>query len=314
MEPIKKQTDDDILLNIFNNLWANKFSISLFTIFSAFLAFSLTYLSPIQYQSYSLLKLNKDDTNSLSSSLGGLSMLGISSGSNSSLSEVVARLKSKEFLSDLVNDNQMQIELHAAKEWNKDSRMLVINKEIYNENTKTWSKEYFPGGSPTDLESYKQLLNNHLFVTADTKNQFITIGITHKSPDIAYKWVTWIVDEINKDFKDESISELIRLLELLEIEYQNAKISELKKTIINIINNNMNKLSIHRAREYFKLKPIDPAFIPEHKILPNRKSAFVASAIIALIISSLFYLVIGSYNMRLVFTRKFPFISITNSK
>lgn len=312
MEEHPKNSDSEIIAKIFFNLWHNKYNIIIISFFLGFLAFSHTYLLPIKYQSYALLKLNDDNQNSLSSSFQGLSMLGISSASQTGLSEVVARMKSKDFISDLIEKNQMQVELHAIKEWRKDSRQILIDRNIYDSNKKQWSNELFPTGSPTSLQSYNKFMNEHLFVTVDTKNDFVTIGVIHKSPNIAHKWTNWLIKEINNDFKEESITETNRLLQLLEVEYSSSKVADIKKSIADIITNKLNNLAIYKSREYFKLKPIDPPFIPEHKISPNRTSTFVAASIIGFILSSIFYLIIGSYNKKTVFKPKPPFIYILN--
>ncbi|ELA9315173.1 LPS O-antigen length regulator [Vibrio parahaemolyticus] len=236
-------------------------------IFIGSLIYSLSI--PNIYRSDVLLAPNGDEhSTGVNSKFSGLAaMAGVNVGSDSVNRSVVAIeiLKSRKFLVRFINENDLKVALFASKEWDKKSRELVIDENIYNEKTHDWVSE-----PPSDIEAFKYFFNDVLTIQENKENGFYTISINFISPDLSKKWLELLVKTLNDTMKEREIIDSEKNIEYLTEQLNKTSIAEMQSTFFELIGEQTKKLMLAESKSEFAFSTIDPPFIPENKIKPSR--------------------------------------------
>ena len=220
---------------------------------------------------------------SLSSSLGSLaSFSGISmGGTNVSIAaQSVKIIRSYEFFNSLLeSDDQMLINLFAAKSWDKKNNILILDTSIYDVSTNS-----FIDKSPSTQEAFKQFKKS-FSIQEDKKNGFFTITVEHYSPYVAKKWAQDVVIAINSFMKEKKQKEYSKSIEFIESQIRSTDLNESKLALISLLQGEMqNKMYAERSPE-FVFKVLDAPYASEFKARPSRTNIVLVSTFIAFILS-----------------------------
>jgi len=163
----KKQPMQISLLSLILQLWQQKLLILIFT--SVFVAggvfFSLSI--PNKYQASVMLIPSEEGQggglSALASQFGGLAgMAGINlSGRSVKKTKIALQLlKSRSFLIDFINRNELQVLIFAGQEWDAKTNEVIINEKLYDINTKQWVRKFkFPKTqAPSEQEVYEKFV------------------------------------------------------------------------------------------------------------------------------------------------------------
>ncbi|EHJ9978189.1 LPS O-antigen length regulator [Vibrio parahaemolyticus] len=278
--PQSQSTDDEIdLRELFKALWKGKWIIiattSIFAIGSVLYALSL----PNIYKADALLapaeSSNGGGLSKMASQLGGLAAIAGVNLSNGDLSQTelaIQVLKSRKFIEEFIARHELLIPLMAGKGWNLHRNELILDVDIYNPSTKEWLRK--PKGlrtsKPSIQEAYDKFSKENLNVTKDKNSGLYTLSIKHYSPYIARKWVTWLIEDINKVMRERSIAETTQNLNYLNSQLHKTSVADMQSTFYKIIEDQTKKLMLAEVQEEFVFKVIDPAVVPEIKNSPNR--------------------------------------------
>tara|TARA_Y100000996_G_C22528407_1_gene645438 strand:- start:757 stop:1695 length:939 start_codon:yes stop_codon:yes gene_type:complete len=269
------------IIEIIKLLWLNKFLIisitTVFAIFSVFYALSL----PNHYTSSALLKVTEKNETSgggglaeLASRYGNIaSMAGVSIPSSGvdNATYAIQVIKSREFAKHLMTFPDIKLNLMAVKSFDKQTKDLLYDDEIYDIAKKTWIRESsnFVNSEPTYLEVHETALKG-LVVNQSDITGLITISFEHLSPIFARDFVSLVISEINNITREIKLEEVNAALDFLKSEQDNVNQLGLKNTINALISSQMNDKMMASIKDDYMLTIIDPPIVPEIKSSPKR--------------------------------------------
>ena len=203
-----------LILKFLQGMKANRHNFSI-TFFFAMVSIIIALSIQNKYTSSSLVKIvNSDEQSSNASSLlssyGGLASLSgidISSLSDEKASYVIALIKSKKFLSELLKkDDSLTQNIFAMKKFYPESGKVDFYNSIYNQDEDKWVRKKSIGRSikPSYIELHEYYLSA-LDIHKDKDSGFIKISFTSKSPIFAFNMLEMILAETNLFIKEDEL-------------------------------------------------------------------------------------------------------------
>jgi uncharacterized protein involved in exopolysaccharide biosynthesis len=291
-EKITFDIDEIDLKEIFTALWHEKVLIiaitTCFAIFSVFYSLSLTDI----YKSEAVLTV--DDSNSGPSLVGGLgglaSMAGVnlSSGSGSKKFLAIETIKSRAFLEHLVKFDNILPSIMAAKSYDKQSKKIEFNQDVYNEDTGQWV---------TSLEkkqakpSYLKVYPNYISLVTITDQDFITISVEHMSPVFAKELLDLIIKETNELLRKKDLRESSNAIEFLTTELSKSSLISMKDAMNELVQSKLEMQMMAKISSDYVLKIVDPPYIPEEKFGPARAIICISGTLFGGLLSILLILI-----------------------
>jgi len=270
--------DEIDLRELWNVIWQGKWVLIVvtfvFAVASVFYALSL----PNIYKSEALLAPSEESSGGglarMAGSLGGLaSLAGVNLGGGPSDKTTIAIevLKSREFISKFVERHDLLVPLMAAKGWGRGEDKLIIDKDIYDERNKKWTREAKPprGVEPSLLEAYKQFIKL-LNVSKDEKTGLVRLSIEHYSPFLAKAWVDMLILDVNEEIKQRDVLEANKSIEYLSDQLKKMSIADMKAIFYELIEEQTKTVMFAEVRDEYVFKTIDGAVAPELKSSPNK--------------------------------------------
>ena len=275
--PAQPPQDDEIdPKELFMSIWQDKWLIiaitALFSIGGALYALS----QPNTYKADAILASANDNNSGgladMASQFGGLaSLAGVNlGGATDDKAKALAILQSRQFLNAFINKYDLLVPLMAGTEWNQSTDTLVIDPELYNEQSNQWlNDDEGVSLKPTNWEAYKAF-KAILSVSERQDNGLVTVSITYFSPNIAKNWVDQLVHELNAWMKQGSLEDTRRNISYLEQQINNTNISDMQSVFYLLIEEQTKNLMLAQVQEEFAFKTLDPAVVPEEKAGPKR--------------------------------------------
>ena len=281
--------------NVFDVLWKGKWLIvvvtSIFALSSVFIALSI----PDTYKAEVLLAPAESDSNSglagLASKFGGLAGLaGISmpSGQTNKVGEALALLTSRAFIQDFIAQRKLLPELLAAKELDKQTGQLVLDVEVYDQKSSTWTRSAPKGKEviPTPWEGFAQLIQQ-LEVSDMSKDGTLKITLESMSPVLAKQWLEWLVADLNAHIAEQELSEAKRSIVYLRKQIENTQVQELHTIFYSLIEEQTKKIMLGEVREDYVFKVLAFPVLPEEKSAPSRMLICIAITFLGGLLSML---------------------------
>ena len=271
--------DDEIdLKELFMVLWAGKWSIIGVTGFAAVLSVVVALMMPNIYTSSALLAPAESSSGGLSSmmkqygglaSLAGISLPGDGQASQAALG--MELMKSRAFLADFVERRAILADLMAVDAWDSTTGEVSYDDDIYLAESQTWVGVVDPPkkAKPSMQEAHEAFIDI-LSVSEGKDTGYVTVSIEHKSPVIAQRWVTWLVEDVNRAVRDQDVSEANRSIEYLKEQVSNTALAELQAMFFELIQSQTETVMLAQVRPEYVFKTIDPAVVPEEKSKPKR--------------------------------------------
>lgn len=275
IQPTKAIENSIELRDIFSIIWRGKWVVILTTFLFASISVFYSLRLPDIYRSEVLLSPVSDQFNGkIPGQLGGLAALaGISSlGSKDEKSALAIQvLKSRDFLSKLLDRYDFKPEIMAVKNWDKHTKKLSFDSTIYDYKSKEWKRKVLPPfeAEPSLQETHKEFLKA-LVISKDNQDGFFRIAIEHQSPYFARYLVELLVTEVNKEIKNRDMLEAEKSISFLQEQIQRTNVHELKTSLYSMIQDQMKKLMLAKARDEYVFVVVDSALVPENKSRPRR--------------------------------------------
>jgi LPS O-antigen subunit length determinant protein (WzzB/FepE family) len=300
MSKLMQKEHDPGLEMIFTILWSFKYLIISITALFAISSIYFSLQMPDKYRSSALIVVidpSKDSGSSMLSRFGGLaSMAGISLPSSSGGDKAllsVATIISRDFFNKLIEDNDILPQLYAAKNYNKNTRKLTY-ADSYNFETESWNKSNKNITlRPTNQEAYA-FYRGILNIDIEDKSGYMTISITHVSPNFANELIRLIVTEVNSITRQNDLNESETALVYLKSLMGKVPFIEIKDSLSNLIEAQLETQMLANIRmDDYLLKYIDQPFSPEKKYSPRRSLIVVMSSLLGALLGILFALYLG---------------------
>ena len=282
-------TDID-LREFFKVLWQGRLTVvavtSIFIIISIIYSLSL----PNIYHSKAILSPVEESggngMNQVMRNMGGLANLaGInlpSSDSGGKTLQAIEKLNTLSFFENNILPNIFLPDLMALESWNANTNDIIYDKDIFNEVTKTWTRDYnYPQTQiPSAQESFDVFVDDHLVVFQDPDTGFVSITVKHQSPFVAQAWAELIVSQLNYLFRSKSKLEAQAAINYLNIQMAQTSFAEIKLVIAQLLQQKMQQLTLIEASDFYIFDYIDPPAVMEDKSEPSRAAICIIGAII----------------------------------
>lgn len=248
------------------------------TILSACLSVVVAINQPNTYTTQVFLSpVSKSDSGGLANiagQFGGLaSLAGVSLGGaeGSDVDAALEFMASRGFLQEFINHRELMPELLALESWDKDTKKPIYDLDIYNPESKTWTRKPPTGKSaiPTAWEGYEKL-SAQINAIDLTKKGLIELNVTTVSPDLSVKLTNWLIEDINEFWRAKDTKEAEEVIEYLKDQALKTNVSELRSVFYELIADQTRTKLLSSVGDYHLLKPLSPVVYPEEKSGPSR--------------------------------------------
>tara|TARA_B100001093_G_scaffold241325_1_gene231037 strand:- start:22 stop:969 length:948 start_codon:yes stop_codon:yes gene_type:complete len=291
--------EDEIdLREVFQVLLEGKWLIISITSFVSIIGVIYSLLLPNIYESKTLL-VPVNPSSGISGALGRYSALAGLAGINlppdsdeGNYAKAIEKIGSLSFFEDSILVNINLQDLMAVKSWNPKTNTLVYDERIYNATSKTWVRKYsYPQQQiPSAQESFEEFKLKHLSISENKKTGFISVSISHQSPFLAKQWTELVVNEVNSYYRQKDKSESEKAVNYLNQQISMTGLSEIKEVLAQLLQDEIKKLTLVEANQFYVFDYIDPPAIMEEKSDPNRFLIFILSFLFGLMLSVLLVL------------------------
>jgi len=281
-------------------LWASKGLIIFITIL--FAAGSVTYAinTPDKFTSTALLQVQsgaKSSSNNISQ-LGGIASLAgisISSGNSNKSYYAIETLKSRDFLKHINSFKEVAPNLVAAKGYDFYKKQTVFDETQYDAKMEKWIRAETKERKtvPSYLEVHENYMK-HINITIDKKSGYLKIRFEHYSPEFSFSFINLLIDELNLVARQKDINESEMALEYLLNQLKTVEASNVKNSIGQLIDSQIERLMLANVREDYLVSTIDAPFIPEENSYPSRPMIAILGTLIGGILV-LFYVLTRYY-------------------
>jgi hypothetical protein len=288
--------DNEIdLKKLFHLLWEGKWIVVSVTAFVSIAGVIYSLLLPNIYESRALL-VPVNSSSSIAGSLAGYSGLaglaGISlpSGNSEGNSvEAIKKLSSLSFFENNIMPNIYLPDLMAFKSWNSKTNEVVFDESLFEVKTNSWIRNYsYPLQQiPSAQESFAVFSSKHLTLSEDKKSGFITLSIKHQSPYIAKQWTELVVNEVNSFYRQKDKLNSEKAVNYLNQQILMTSLSEIKEVLAKLLQEEVKKLTLIEANQFYVFDYIDPPALMETRSEPNRALICFLSALLGGILSLL---------------------------
>ncbi len=303
LQNFQQDSADEIdLRELWNAIWKGKWLIiaitSVFAVASVLYAISL----PNEYKSTAILapasQSGAGNLSKLAGQFGGLaSLAGINLGSGGAEDKSVIAMeiiKTWGFLEKFIEDNNIQAEVFAAKEWNRLTNELSYDTEIYNPQTKEWVREFDPAkgetAEPSSWELY-EVFKDRVLVSQDKETGLIQITVEYFSPQIAKDWTDKLIIKINNHIKQQEKKEAENSIAYLTKQIEETKVADMQSVFYQLIEEQTKTLMLAEVSEEYVFKTLSAAKIAEEKSKPKRALICVLGVMLGSMLSALIALV-----------------------
>ncbi len=288
-KPLSSDNVDEIdLRELWSVIWSGKWiiiaTIFVFSVTSVIYALSL----PDLYKSEALLAPAEENSGGglagLAGQFGGLaSLAGVDLGGrgNDKTALALEVLKSREFISNFIENHDLLLPLMAADGWKRETNELSINVDYYDLTENKWVRNVsFPFMPKPSMSEAYQRLSGFLSVSQSKDTGFISLGIEFYSPVVAKQWVSWLVEDINSAVKARDVAEAQRSIQYLTSQLEKTSIADMQTVFFELIEEQTKTVMFAEVRDEYVFKTIDPPVIPDLRSKPSRVIILIVGAMI----------------------------------
>tara|TARA_B100001013_G_C24599559_1_gene438202 strand:- start:381 stop:1319 length:939 start_codon:yes stop_codon:yes gene_type:complete len=268
--------DDTIsFTKLFSLIWdARKLIVlitSVFALCSIFYSLSLTNY----YKSEAVLNLADGPTDmaSLSRYSGLASMAGISmpGAGEDKGALIVNTIRSRAFLKHLLSFEDILPSIMAAESYDSETKKIVFDSGIYDASDKSWTRKSSNGqqAKPSYIEAFDVYITQ-MEINYNFTQRLVFVSVEHVSPIFAKEFLDLIIHEADTLIRNKDLQESSGALEYLVSEISKTSLIEMKSSINQLIQSQLETQMMAKVSTDYALKVIEPAFIPEKKSKPSR--------------------------------------------
>jgi LPS O-antigen subunit length determinant protein (WzzB/FepE family) len=293
-------SDDEIdLSELWRAIWSGKILIIVISFIFAMSSIVFALSKPDVYKASILLAPSSSDSaggiGALAGQFGGLaSLAGISLGGGGTDKTALALeiIKSRAFLETFIIKHNLLIPLIASEKWDRINDELIFDDEVYDVKNNKWIRKVsFPKTMvPSPWEAYQEFLEL-ISVSQDKTTSLVTIDVEFYSPQIAKKWLKWLVADVNDFMRQQDESEAQSSIDYLTKQLEKTEVSAMETVFYQLIEEQTKNMMLTKVSAEYVLKTIDPAQVPEKKAGPKRALIFVLGTMLGGILSVLIVLI-----------------------
>ena len=170
--------------------------------------------------------------------------------------------------------------------WDRSNDEIKINPKIYDVSNDKWVSK-LPNsvdGVPSIQTAHRKFLRQ-FSISRDKTSGLIYISYTHYSPYISKYFIDSILDQIDKNYRTDAVTDANKSISYLKKEYEDTNISELRSGISNLIQKQIESITVANASTHYLFEQISKPYVPELKSGPSRSVIVIFGFIIGAIFS-----------------------------
>ena len=287
------------LKELFYVLWGGKWIIVSLTAFVSILGVIYSLSLPNIYESKALL-VPVNPTSTIGGALASNSAIRGFAGINlpfgddeGNSAKAIKKIGSLNFFENHILKNIHLPDLMAVKSWNSQTNTLTYDEDIYDTKTNSWVREYtYPKQQiPSAQESFRAFKLKHLTFIEDKKSGFSTLSIKHQSPFIAKQWAELIVVEVNNFYRQKDKLKSEKAVSYLNKQISMTNLSEIEQVLAELMQEEIKKLTLIEANQFYVFDFIDPPAVMERKSEPKRSIICIIIALLGGMLSIILVLI-----------------------
>ena len=295
-EEILNSEEEIDLRELFKVLFDGKILIALVASIITFSSVIYALMMTDYYKSEAVMSVrdNSENKNLLSQFGGAASLMGLNvSSTDDKASQTIQLIQSRKFIKHLLTFENILPSIMAAKSYDISSKKLLFDGDLYDSKSKNWIGEPDENGSakPSYLDAHGVYLNDLLSISQDKNTGFILIDIKHLSPIFAKEFLELIIRETNTILRKKDLEESNEALMYLTNELRKTSLVELKESIKNLIEAQLEVQMMSKINEDYVLVEIDPPFIPERGLSNSKLLIVIFSAIFGSLLGGVIVLI-----------------------
>ena len=295
-EEILNSEEEIDLRELFKVLFDGKILIALVASIITFSSVIYALMMTDYYKSEAVMSVrdNSENKNLLSQFSGAASLMGLNvSSTDDKASQTIQLIQSRKFIKHLLTFENILPSIMAAKSYDISSKKLLFDGDLYDSKSKNWIGEPDENGSakPSYLDAHGVYLNDLLSISQDKNTGFILIDIKHLSPVFAKEFLELIIRETNTILRKKDLEESNEALMYLTNELRKTSLVELKESIKNLIEAQLEVQMMSKINEDYVLVEIDPPFIPERGLSNSKLLIVIFSAIFGSLLGGVIVLI-----------------------
>ena len=205
-----------------------------------------------------------------------------SSNSSNRMDLAIKTMLSRDFFKTLYEDDVFLSDLMAVKSYDQKQKVVIYDDQIFDQKSKKWIVE-----KPGLLLSHRLFLTKYLKYEEDFDTGFITLSITHQSPNIASGWTSRIINGLNAYMSKKERDRAEKAIVFLQQKLQSNKNIQLTPIISSILLREMNTL-VETGSQEFLFYVVDSPSLPIKKTSPNRPIICILGTLLGFIFALLY--------------------------
>jgi hypothetical protein len=174
-------------------------------------------------------------------------------------------IRSRSFLKHLLSvDENVLPSLVAAESYDKESKKLKFNSDVYDAANKKWLST-----KPTHIQifgTYMRAVN----IDSYEHQQGMTVTVEHISPIFAYEFLDLIIREADSLLRQRDMQRSSEALEYLTSELSKTSLLNMKSSINQLILSQLQTQMMTKVGSNYAVNVTDPPFIPISTSKPSR--------------------------------------------
>jgi uncharacterized protein involved in exopolysaccharide biosynthesis len=219
------------------------------------------------FTSKAVISSQKTNSSSDGLNLKGFGIPGMSNlfkgGGNKNFEELAFTMTSRDYVINFIIKNNLKKRIYAAEK-------IINNTLIYNEKLIGKDQKWLNGKEPSNDQVYSKFKKDILSVEVDRDKEFITISITDLDPFFSKELLIRFIDDLDFYTLKRKEKELNNSIAFLESKLDDATALNLKLIINQLIENNIQELSLISAKDNYSFVVLDSPFVPSNKSKPAR--------------------------------------------
>jgi uncharacterized protein involved in exopolysaccharide biosynthesis len=227
--------------------------------------------------------------------LGGLADLaGVSLPSAGDLETSLATLKSREFITSFIDEQNLKPVLF-AQYWDATNDAWIdrgpslaerVRRRIGLEESKPSNLDLEPG-EPSDWKAYEKFKGEVLSVNNDRETGLVTVATEWEDPTLAASWANLLVERLNSRLRRRAITDAERSIAYLRDQVEQTSLADLRAVLFRVIEEHTKNITLAQVSEEYAFTVIDPAVPPEEKVRPKRLLIVVLGFVLGVVVSVL---------------------------
>jgi uncharacterized protein involved in exopolysaccharide biosynthesis len=201
----------------------------------------------------------------LPTGLTGLaSLAGVNLSSSTDTAEAVAALRSRAFIEEFINDQQL-LPVLFAENWDSSNSQWIDQDPVQ------W---------PDIAQGVMFFVEEIRTVDEDAVSGLVTFGIEWTDPQVATEWVASLVERINVRLRARDLADSERRLAYLNEQLAQASLVELRQAIARLIENEIQNIMLAKAQTEYAFRVIDPPRVPREPVAPRGALTMVIAGLL----------------------------------